>query len=46
MAEQSEALDFIEVDVRRCWELLGEIIGNPWLEDIIEKVFERFCLGK
>lgn len=46
MAEKSEALDFIEVDVRRCWELLGEIIGEAVTEDIIDQVFERFCLGK
>ena len=46
MAENSEALDFIEVDVRRCWELLGEIIGEAVTEDIIDRVFERFCLGK
>lgn len=46
MAENSEALDFIEVDVRRCWELLGEIIGESVTEDIIDQVFARFCLGK
>ena len=46
MAESAEALDFIEVDVRRCWELLGEIIGESVTEDIIDTVFERFCLGK
>lgn len=46
MAEKSEALDFIEMDVRRCWELLGEIIGESVTDDIIDKVFERFCLGK
>ena len=46
MAENAEALDFIEVDVRRCWELLGEIIGESVTEDIIDQVFERFCLGK
>ena len=46
MAESSEALDFIEVDVRRSWELLGEIIGESVTEDIIDQVFERFCLGK
>ena len=46
MAATSEALDFIEVDVRRCWELLGEIIGESVTEDIIEQVFARFCLGK
>ncbi len=46
MAENLEALDFIEVDVRRSWELLGEIIGESVTEDIIDQVFERFCLGK
>ncbi|MDF2999990.1 MAG: mnmE [Bacillota bacterium] len=46
MAENGEALDFIEVDVRRCWELLGEIIGESVTEDIIDQVFARFCLGK
>lgn len=46
MAENSEALDFIEVDIRRCWEILGEIIGEAVTEDIIEQVFARFCLGK
>lgn len=46
MAKSTEALDFIEVDVRRCWELLGEIIGESVTEDIIDQVFARFCLGK
>ena len=46
MAARSEALDFIEVDVRHCWELLGEIIGESVTEDIIDQVFARFCLGK
>jgi tRNA modification GTPase len=46
MAENTEALDFIEVDVRRSWELLGEIIGESVTGDIIDQVFARFCLGK
>jgi tRNA modification GTPase len=46
MACQFEALDFIEVDVRHAWELLGDIIGETVTEDIINTVFERFCLGK
>lgn len=46
MSQNTEALDFIEVDVRRCWELLGEIIGEAVTEDIIDQVFARFCLGK
>lgn len=46
MVENAEALDFIEVDVRRAWELLGEMIGESVTEDIIDQVFARFCLGK
>ena len=46
MACQFEALDFIEVDVRHAWELLGDIIGETVTEDIIDAVFQRFCLGK
>lgn len=46
MANRREALDFIEVDIKRGWELLGEIIGETVAEDIIDRVFERFCLGK
>ncbi|WP_156900509.1 tRNA uridine-5-carboxymethylaminomethyl(34) synthesis GTPase MnmE [Anaerovorax odorimutans] len=46
MAERMEALDFIEVDIKRSWELLGEIIGETVTDDIIDRVFERFCLGK
>lgn len=41
-----QALDFIEVDIRQAWEFLGEIIGETVTEDIIDQVFERFCLGK
>ena len=46
MCLNNEALDFIEVDIRRTWELLGEIIGDTVSEDIVDEVFSRFCLGK
>ena len=37
---------FIEVDINRSYELLGEIIGETVADDIINEVFARFCLGK
>jgi len=46
MCDSGAALDFIEVDIRRAWEQLGEIIGETVAEDIIDEVFSRFCLGK
>lgn len=45
MTQMRQPLEFIEIDVNRCYEALGEIIGET-AADIIDKVFERFCLGK
>ena len=44
--ERREALDLVEIDLRRAWEFLGEITGETAAEDIIDQVFSRFCLGK
>ncbi|MBS5335211.1 MAG: tRNA uridine-5-carboxymethylaminomethyl(34) synthesis GTPase MnmE [Anaerovoracaceae bacterium] len=46
MTSSGEPLEFIEIDVNRCYEATGEIIGETADSDIIDKVFERFCLGK
>ena len=46
MAGAGEALEFLEIDVNRAYEALGEIIGEAVNEDIINEVFARFCLGK
>ena len=46
MTDAGEALDFIEVDVKNAYELLGEITGETVSDDIINEVFSRFCLGK
>ena len=43
MADMREPLDFIEIDVNRCYEAAGEIIGQTADADIIDKVFES-CL--
>ncbi len=44
--EAFTAMDFLEIDVKTAWELLGEIIGETVSENIIDEVFARFCLGK
>ncbi len=44
--EAAVPLDCIEVDLRNCWEELGEITGDSVAEDIIDKIFAEFCLGK
>ena len=46
MTGLSEPLEIIEIDVKRAYEMLGEIIGEEVAEDIIDEVFAKFCLGK
>ena len=38
--------DFIEIDIKNAYAYLGEIIGETVGDDIIDKVFSEFCLGK
>ena len=45
-ADGGSALDFVEIDVRRAYQSLGEITGETVADDIIGQVFSRFCLGK
>ena len=39
-------IDFIEMDLREIWNILGEIIGETYTEELIDKLFSQFCLGK
>lgn len=38
--------DFISMDLTEAYEALGEITGEALEEDIIDKIFSEFCLGK
>lgn len=40
------SLDCVALDVRSIWEKLGEITGESASEEIIDKIFSKFCLGK
>ena len=39
-------IDFIEIDLRNIWNFLGEIIGSTYSDELIDKLFSQFCLGK
>ena len=39
-------IDCIEVDLKSCWENLGGISGDTIDEDILDKIFSEFCIGK
>lgn len=39
-------VDVIELDLKECWNILGEIIGQTYKDELIDEIFSRFCLGK
>ncbi|SUY48547.1 tRNA modification GTPase TrmE [Clostridium putrefaciens] len=40
------SIDFASIDIRGAWINLGEVSGETLEEDIIDKIFSEFCLGK
>ncbi len=38
--------DFLAMDIRRALAYLGEITGQVGVEDLLENIFSRFCIGK
>lgn len=38
--------DFLSIDVRAAWENLGEITGDTMGEDLLDRIFTDFCIGK
>lgn len=40
------SLDFVVADIHACWQHLGEVSGINSNERIIDRIFEKFCLGK
>ncbi len=46
MIKAGEAMDFIEVNIRAAFDLLGEITGETAGDEVLTEVFSRFCLGK
>jgi len=40
------SLDFVVADIHACWQYLGEVSGINSNERIIDRIFEKFCLGK
>ncbi len=39
-------IDMIELDIKNIWEELGTINGSTYEEELLDEMFQRFCLGK
>lgn len=39
-------IDIVEIDIKALWNLLGTITGDSYQDELIDKLFSKFCLGK
>lgn len=39
-------VDLVQIDMTRCWDALGEVVGDSVQDELITQLFSQFCLGK
>lgn len=39
-------VDLVQIDLTHCWDLLGEITGDSYTDELLDELFSKFCLGK
>lgn len=39
-------VDLLELDIKQAYDLLGEITGETYQDELIDELFKNFCLGK
>ncbi|GCF92388.1 tRNA modification GTPase MnmE [Enterococcus florum] len=44
--ETGMPVDLVQIDMTRCWDYLGEIVGDSVQDELITQLFSQFCLGK
>lgn len=45
-AEERAGEEFVAAEVRAALEDLGRVLGAVYTEDILDRIFSRFCIGK
>lgn len=44
--EENIPIDILEIELKEAWNNLGLIIGETYEEELIDNLFQKFCLGK
>jgi tRNA modification GTPase len=44
--EDSLPLEFLAADLRSALDWLGEITGESFTDEVLDKIFSEFCIGK
>ncbi|HEX4129122.1 MAG TPA: GTPase [Pirellulales bacterium] len=46
VAEAGGGEELVAADLRAALDALGEVVGTIYTEDILDRIFSRFCIGK
>lgn len=46
LVKDNKSYEFIALEMRTALDVLGEVIGEVTTEDILDKIFSDFCIGK
>jgi tRNA modification GTPase len=44
--DEGTSYEFIAFEIRSALEALGELVGETASEEILNRIFEQFCIGK
>jgi tRNA modification GTPase len=44
--EEQLPLDFVSIDLRAAYNSLGEVTGETASDDLLDRIFSEFCIGK
>jgi tRNA modification GTPase len=46
LANYTASPEFLSIDLRDALDAIGEITGDTTPEDVLERIFSQFCIGK
>jgi tRNA modification GTPase len=44
--QEKRSFEYIAADLREALQALGEVTGRTVTEDVLDKIFSTFCIGK
>jgi len=44
--EEGVSMEFIAFEIRSALDALGELVGETTSEEVLDEIFNRFCIGK
>lgn len=45
-AKKKMSIDLIEIDIKEAFDILGDITGESYQNELLDTLFSKFCLGK